>query len=78
MHIQNFFFFFYRSFSENALKFLKKSAALSMNSERQDMSSLFDKWMLILKGRFLHFQLSNGHFKGIKIFLGLFLFISKS
>ena len=37
-----------------------------MNSEREDMSSLCDKWMLnILKGRFYRFQLSNCYVKGI-------------
>ena len=38
------------------------------------MSLLCDKWMLILKGRFHRFQLSNRHFKGIQIFLRTFSF----
>ena len=37
------------------------------------MSSLCDKWMPILKGRFHCFQLSSHHFKG-KIFLRTFSF----
>lgn len=60
--------------SRNAWKFLEKSAALSMNTEWKDMSSLCDKQMLILKGRFHHFKLSNRHFKGIQNYLRTFSF----
>ena len=40
-----------------------------MNFEREDMSTLYEKWMLIIKGRFHRFQLSNRHNKGIEILL---------
>ena len=42
------------------------------------MSSLCDKWMVILKGRFHRFQLSNRHFKRHTNFIKDFFFSFRS
>ena len=52
---------------QECLKILRKVCCFEYEHVlEKDMSSLCDKWMLILKGRFHHFQLSNRSSKAYK------------